>query len=351
MIRTRNPRRSGFTLIELLVTMGIIIVLGSLALLISPRFAEDQRTTRGADQASGWILVAKMRAYRDQQPRGVRLILDPANPTQVKEMLYIERPEDLRGDPDPSGANDLNHLLVPIPVAPYNNGAAAQWNQFVYVPNWDLQTGDLVLPGDFLKINTYETQPYNIHRIAGVSYKPNGFPPNLPRGTVLQLAAADGPGGSAGTPSIVVPSGRIAIDADTRYQIIRQARPMAGEPNLPLPRDVVIDLAIDPNIPSNPPTLRSVMPGIVTNQPLASPPQPTDFLDILFSQRGQVMGSNANGGKVILRVRQGDKAADYGEQIYIVIHTQTGLISAHPVSLSTPIDPFAFTRDGKSSGM
>lgn len=330
MTRTRRSPRPGFTMIELLVVIGIIIVLASMLILISPRFAEDQRTTRGADHVQGWMFVAKQRAYRDQQPRGVRLVLGANN--QVSELIYIERPEDLRGEPDPNytglpfDPGDTNHNHIQVP---FQNS-----NANVFIANWDLQTGDLVMRGDFFKLNTYETQPYNIHRIESVQFPVLANLPNSGKqvqGTLLTLRAEDG------TPSNVVPGGSIPLDADTRYQIIRQARPLTGEPPLAMPRDVVVDLGIDPATTQS----RSVLPG------LGLP----DQLDILFSQRGQVMGGNANGGKIILRVRQGDKPDNYGEQIYIVIHTRTGLITAHPVNLTDPLDPFKFTRDAKDSGM
>src|SRR5256885_10419789 len=93
---TALKARSAFTLIELLVVIFIILVLASLALLLTPRMAEDQRVTRGADQVSGWLLIAKQRSFRDQVPRGVRLIPDASNQNWVKELEYIERPEDLR---------------------------------------------------------------------------------------------------------------------------------------------------------------------------------------------------------------------------------------------------------------
>ena len=123
---------------------------------------------------------------------------------------------------------------------------------------------------------------------------------------------------------------------------------MSGEPTLQLPRDVVVDL--DPKTAGT-----SVLPGLGS----------ADGLDILFSQRGQVIGSNGNGGKIILRVRNVDKQAnpnfssansqvyDAGEQLFIVVHTRTGLVTAHPFNndQSGNNDWYRFTRDAKDSGM
>lgn len=293
--------------------MSIIVVLATLAMLITPRFAEDQRTDRGADLIQGWLLGAKQRAYRDQVPRGIRLVRSSDNPNWVRELVWIERPEDVRGEPDPSGvtAQDRNHLQVPSPIRVPPGGPA---NSYVFLP-WDATGGDIVLPGDWLKINTYESQPYNIHRISAVTKNGNG--------SVLRLAAANG------TPSIVLPGGRIGLAGDTRYQIIRGTRPMSGEPNLQLPSGVSVDL--DPATNGV-----SVLSGTA------------DGMDILFDQRGQLMGGNGVAGKVILRVRNTDRPATFGQQIFVLVFSRTGLISACPVGDVN--DPYVFTRSLNQNG-
>lgn len=334
MVReSKSAGRSGFTLIEMLVVMGVMVVLATLALMFSPRFSEDTKVSKGADQLQGWLLIAKQRAYRDQVPRGIRLIRDANDPNVVREMVYIEQPEDVRLDQVVAGLTNVP-LQVPVPF----NALLSDVNAFstVFLAGVDLQTGDLVLPGDFLQMNTYETQPYNVHRIASVQYPmtlPSPPNPPGPAGTLLTLAAADG------TPSPI--TGRIDQGTTSSYQIVRAPRPLVGESVLQLPRGIIVDLGINPNTGAS----RSFLPG--------------NSLDIIFSARGQVTGANANAGKIILWVRDGDPTRDPatsptpGDQILIVVYTRTGLISAFPANNDPASlnDPFMFTRDAKSSGM
>jgi hypothetical protein len=118
---------------------------------------------------------------------------------------------------------------------------------------------------------------------------------------------------------------------------------MVGEQPLQFPRDVVIDLAGNFGYPA-----------LTTDAGLTVLPGAS--LDIVFNQRGQVLGANSIGGKVILRLRNGDRASNDGDQLLITIHTRTGLITTHPVNVDPPFgnamhDPYLFVRDGKSSGM
>lgn len=301
--------------------MSIIVVLATLAMLITPRFAEDQRTDRGADLIQGWLLGAKQRAYRDQVPRGIRLVRSSDNSNWVRELVWIERPEDVKGEPDPSvTAQDRNHLQVPSPIQTPKALVPAPPippNAYVFLP-WDAVTGDVVMPGDWLKVVTYENV---LHRIAAVTA--------VRGGTVLLLAAGDG------TPSPVLPGApglpgaRIGLAADTRYRIVRGTRPMSGEPNLQLPSGVSVDL--DPTTNGV-----SVLSGAA------------DGLDILFDQRGQLMGGNGVAGKVVLRVRNTDRPATFGQQIFVLVFSRTGLISACP--LGDVNDPYVFTRSLNQNG-
>ncbi|MGL6095447.1 MAG: prepilin-type N-terminal cleavage/methylation domain-containing protein, partial [Fimbriiglobus sp.] len=69
-------RRPGFTLVELLVAISIAILLAALAAgLINSGAFGSQRVISSADRVSGWLLIAKQRAQRDGQPRGVRFFV------------------------------------------------------------------------------------------------------------------------------------------------------------------------------------------------------------------------------------------------------------------------------------
>jgi prepilin-type N-terminal cleavage/methylation domain-containing protein len=349
-----NPRsrpRAGFTLIELVVVIFLILILATLALLISPRAAEQSRIARGADQLSGWLLISKQRSYRDQIPRGLRLIIDndPASPGYrkwVKELAYIERPVDIVGD------------TLQVPGSWTAGNVISSQDYYAFIPNVDLTSGDTVQPGDFLQLNTYEFAPYNLHRINNLQFTSMqlGSGPPTP-GTSLWLQAADN---ASNSPIGVHISGLTTTKG--LYRIVRQPRVMVGEPNLALPRDVIIDL--DPTSEGV-----SVLPGYSPN-PL------NPYYDILFSERGQAIANNGlagQGGKIILRVRNSDRPPnpnmiapndvvyDWGDQFLVTIYTRTGLIATHPLCLDlnpTPnpptvpflADPYKFTRDGLTSG-
>lgn len=321
--------RSGFTLLELLVVIGVILVLATLALFIAPRLNDDQRIVRGSDLIQGWMLIQKQRAHRDQVPRGIRLVPNADNPRFVSEMHYIEQPEDWKG----------GSLQVPSPFVPGDPpiplGAPPLATAFI--ANKDLVNEGVVSAGDYLVLDSYETVPLNSHRIFQAQYLPaNG---SRPAGTRFILGAADG---TAFRP-VAGPIG----PGETNFRIVRQPRVMVGEQPLQLPRECVIDLA-----------------GNMTFPPLTTDGGntwlPGQSLDIIFGSRGQVIGDNAIGGKIILRMRgvgaDGMRPSNQGDQLLITIHTRTGLITSHPVNLDPPFgspghDPYRFVRDGKTSGM
>jgi prepilin-type N-terminal cleavage/methylation domain-containing protein len=335
MITSRTTRR-GMTMIELLVVIGLILILASLALLISPRLAEDQRSVRTSDLVSGWLLTCKQRAYRDQQTRGVRLL--PTNGgTECRELQFIERPEDFRG----------GKLQVPSPFAsgsvpPGYESATA------FVHGKDLTNNkasdptaeQIVDVGDYLVFDSLETIPYNSHRVYSLVYAPPSQ--QAPAGgTHIVCATFDGSRYSIINGGIPIsPTGTGASGSD-QFRFVRQPRPLAGEPTLQLPRDMIIDLQLSQGEGGS--FLYGTQTGAI------------DQFDILFSPRGQLQGSNSTPGKVVLRVRNATRGARDGDQLLIVVYSRSGIIAAHPVNLTTDavgnlVDPYGFLRDGESSG-
>ena len=88
MTGTRNVR-TGFTLVELLAVMGIIIVLASIAAMVVPAAVSQDRTTDGAALTRQYLMIAKNRAARDGQPRGLRLIVTADSTVPTKSPLWV----------------------------------------------------------------------------------------------------------------------------------------------------------------------------------------------------------------------------------------------------------------------
>src|SRR5262245_9306356 len=170
MIATHNRgRRPAFTLIELMVVIFIVIVLATLALTLGSRLADNQRTSRGADQLQGWLLIAKQRAYRDKLPRGLR-ILPPASGAFANQFVYIERPDDFFG-----GMSRVEFTASPpAPVAGttivrlFNVDAAMNPSPLDVVTNGTVQAGDYF---------EYLQSPGSVHRIDQVLLAPS---PQMP---------------------------------------------------------------------------------------------------------------------------------------------------------------------------
>ncbi len=68
-----KSNRNAFTLVELLVVMSLIVILAGFAIAFFPNAASSARESRGAGIVKSTLDIAKMRAMRDQAPRGVRL--------------------------------------------------------------------------------------------------------------------------------------------------------------------------------------------------------------------------------------------------------------------------------------
>src|SRR3954468_14225173 len=113
-----NTRR-GMTLVELLVVMLIISVLATLVVAVGPKLGEDQRASRGADQLSGWLLMARQRALRDKKPRGLRMIGDPKT-GYVHSLQFIEQPEPVYGV--------IQNNVHPTTSVPYAQVIAGSYN-------------------------------------------------------------------------------------------------------------------------------------------------------------------------------------------------------------------------------
>lgn len=79
----------GFTLVELLVVISILAILVVMT-VTSINFALSSDLTRGGSrQVQSYLAGARDRAIYSKEPRGVRFLIDPNNPTAVTSMVYI----------------------------------------------------------------------------------------------------------------------------------------------------------------------------------------------------------------------------------------------------------------------
>lgn len=80
--------RSGFTLVELLISISIFVILATIA-LSAFRGSDKDKITAASRQVQAVFNGARSRAAKSGEPRGVRLLLDPADPRCVNALQYI----------------------------------------------------------------------------------------------------------------------------------------------------------------------------------------------------------------------------------------------------------------------
>ncbi len=336
-MRLQKTARGGFTLIELLVVIGLILVLVGITVSISYSGLIDSHKTVGAgDRASGWLLIARSKAQREQAPRGVRFIIDPTTQL-IKEAQYIEVPDPfVPRTVDPNAQllvlHNYNSVTMVTTKKVYIYGTAALYAAVLS----NVAQGDTLSLPDFGTLNRVEniipaTVNYNG---AAVNVLEIVVPiPTLPPMVPLL------PDLAAGATSTMIPLPTPTY-ATTNFAFLRQARPMLGEPILQLTGDNAID-------------------GSLSLAELSTDPS-GNYFDVLFAPNGEVL--NTTRGKTIFWVRNPtffpgltlvSPRVDYekaGQMGLIVIYTKTGAIATQPVTLP-PGDPYAATRDGFNTGL
>lgn len=80
--------RGGFTLVELLISISIFVILATIA-LSAFRGSDKDKITAASRQVQAVFNGARSRAAKSGEPRGVRLLLDPADQRCVNALQYI----------------------------------------------------------------------------------------------------------------------------------------------------------------------------------------------------------------------------------------------------------------------
>jgi len=286
----------------------IIAFIAGLLILLGPALLNSEKAARGAQMLQGSLFIAKQQALRNEfRPYGIRLLVDPNNPTQATSFQYIEQPGLFTG-----GQVQVN-ATAPTTV-----------NYSGVDPTGGLSEQNLwpVQPGDYIWVNP-STDP-RLFQIASVNPTAN------PTVGTYTLATPYVPpdGASAGTPS-------------TTSQIVRRPRPVAGEDTLLLPDDVIIDLSVSIITPEQ----------VIVIDPTTQAPTKVPSYDILFAPDGSILGAGGRTGKIVLWVRDTNQALTTDkEQSLITVFTRGGLIASYAVDITPNGDPYSFTRDPRASG-
>ena len=312
MTRPNAWARRGATLIELLVVLSIISALGALALMIAPGIANQDNTLKGTADVQSSLKIAQGMAAAAKLPRGVRLIAPAAGsatPNMVTELQYLESAPVLVPDPRVLSATDgfgnprpnpppfgVNWPYVEFQYELYTGGeppiANSQWtlpgnppanaikrrtcNIIGLTADQELQVVDgstLVVPtlGSFSRIIGTPT----------VTFANTTANPPTPRKLSVVLD--------------VYPDA--ALGAGTAYRtyhfgLYSAPSPLLGEPTIPLPRNIGIDLTL-------------CLPLQTAGG------APWGNYDVMFAPSGQMLasGTRLGGGQIFLWVRDYTKLA------------------------------------------
>jgi prepilin-type N-terminal cleavage/methylation domain-containing protein len=383
MITRSVGRRRAFTLLELMVVISIMVVLATLAVLFLPNLDRNKGVPNAVTQIHGWFNISKQTAIRDGSARGIRLIEDSPGSGRVVEMQYIEQPEPVapRGpgikiyvrteqcyDPlifpnTTTNPGNIGFLTVVTLFQDPNNTYTPSYlvppPQNLWI-NWDG-----VEPGDTFQLTSSPNAVAGIRRFT--SPPPAATAPPIPTGPAkyAQLVLDRIIDGAEVFPNPSPPppvTGNVWTSSNN-FRVIRQPRPLVGEPTLQLHRDVYIDLTrSSPCQPYLTPAF-----GAALGQPSSAwaPARLTDpvgalggNLDILFNPNSFV--ANCPAGQIVLWVqhaeRQGSPQQTGGgvngnDALLLVIYTRTGKIGAHLVYDVGGFSPYANVWSGSTPGL
>lgn len=358
------PGRAGFTLIELLVAMTVIVVLATIALAVIPDALERDRTTDAAATIRQHLMIAKARATREGEGRGIRFILDGGlnDPTRQaagtagkffsSEMQYIEaaptivmNPLGLTGPTDPyvELTNGKTATLKNVPpgselITVIQNDHGARWFPKLYIPELGMDAFGHKYRFEILKLDPAGGNDWTLTMALPTDEAP-GIHTLLGGGTAVR---------------------------SYRFAVEPRSRPLLGEPNIPLPKNVCVDLNEFVSRPSA--------------QLASGYADPIDF-EIMFSQNGQVVYP-ASSGTIYLWVRDYTKVVNVipltpntaaptaaftyapgptqfqqgGEQQLVAIKAKTGSMGVFPVlapdaagAYAPGVNPYFFASKEASS--
>lgn len=92
-----GPKRRGFTLVEMLVVILIIVILTAVVVPLALTFSQGSAVRDAARTVQAALAGARDRALSNQQPRGVRFLVDDTAPDRVRTLVFVRQQDPYSG--------------------------------------------------------------------------------------------------------------------------------------------------------------------------------------------------------------------------------------------------------------
>lgn len=266
--------RAGFTLVELLIVVSIMAILLTMTVMAVNFSRDSERVVSAALQVQSMLSGARDRAIYAKEPRGVRFFVDADNYRAITSMVYI----------DPAEAWDKGSIQLQRPDLNSDNvadspnvtivaGAGTHW--------WELKRRGLLFDG--LRVRIPKGTAGTWYTISTQLIDITAAPPAT-QYLVLQVPYAD-PGDTKVNSVRAFDSG-----GPEDYELELPPRILPMDP-VKLPADTIIDL----DGSKLPPSWR---PSFAVGSAGTGNFQYSQFMDVVFSPRGTVIGGAAAGGVI-----------------------------------------------------
>ncbi len=289
--------RSAYTLIELLIVISILVILLTMTMMAVKFTRDGDRVSGAAAQVQSFLGGARDRAIYARAPRGVRFFLDVNNPRAVSSMVYIDPSETWsdgviqlrRWDPELDGQTNT---VSPPPAAQVDineDGVADDPTQLWMVTGagtawWELKRRGMLFDGMRIRIpKGPQGSWYPINtRLINVDVAP----------TQIQILILGIPYRDPGdTP--VARSQAFESGGPEDYELQLPPKILPTEPVI-LPQGTVIDLDSS-KVPTGwRPPLFAIAPTAIR----PDYPQYSQYIDLVYSPRGNLIGEAAAGGVI-----------------------------------------------------
>lgn len=272
--RSLTAESAGFTLIELLIVVSIMAILLTMTVMAVNFSRDSERVVSAALQVQSMLSGARDRAIYAKEARGVRFFVDADNYRAVTSMVYIDPAESWDNGaiqlqrPDANGDN-----IADAPNVTVVAGAGTHW--------WELKRRGLLFDG--LRVRIPKGTAGTWYTISTQLIDITNAPPAM-QYLVLQVPYAD-PGDTRVNSVTAFDSG-----GPEDYELELPPRILPMDP-VKLPADTIIDL----DGSRLPPGWR---PSFAVGSAGTGNFQYSQFMDVVFSPRGTVIGGAAAGGVI-----------------------------------------------------